>query len=769
VSDRRTFLSTLALSLAGTVRPGVRSTSAPAVTARTTVFYTHSAVSASLVRFSATGIDAAAGRLRVFGTGRNLLGTAGLLQADGGLYGELWLPLGGPLSVRSELEAPGLRSVLRTTHRLVPKPRWTVLWVNAADPHDLKDRFDRLSDAERAVQAAQWREAGVSSNPMIDPRRLHVMDHVQFLRDGSVARSLEEAYGIPLARVGVSVDFAAYPHTLPMALNGTGVEFAVSTGDPMGGPVWWEGPGASRVLVVPQSPGGHVVPIGLSSSIGDAITQIELWLEGLGNQDSARDRTALVASTGLSERAGRIVTLAREWSRRFAHPRIVTGTGDDALALLREARSTARPTMSFDASPMALPSVATLTELARERAAAADRRARDTMAPLARLLDPELSDDPLEVMADEIETAFPGHLVINASPFRRSDTVVLPSGRTEFVTDVPALGYAFVIEQSESAADAPSTRSSSPSVVSTDTYRLEIDRKTGSIRSLQSPDGHEWVGGEGLNTIRGSILEDLTVEDLGALGVRLTAIRWSSDLAQFRSTITAYHSLPWIDIENQIDGSTLEPIEVFLPFDSAESTVSWEVPGGHTTTAAPVRRAAHLRWIALVADARTAIIRALDAPFFDVRRDGTIVSHTPPGRSRIRVRAANSPMFTEDCARFGWGTEPLTVVPVAARPEGRLPRFGSLVVLDQPDAAVLGLEPAQEGRGAVVYVQDLRGEQRMLTLGHGLIAFDDARQVDYLERDLGRPGTAVPDGVAIECPAWGVTALRLAGLQLREG
>ena len=126
-------------------------------------------------------------------------------------------------------------------------------------------------------------------------------------------------------------------------------------------------------------------------------------------------------------------------------------------------------------------------------------------------------------------------------------------------------------------------------------------------------------------------------------------------------------------------------------------------------------------------------------------------------------------MFVEDAARFGWNSVPFTVAPVAANPAGHLARFGSLLILDQPDAAIVGLRPSLDDDSAIIYVQNLSGTDRLLTLGHGLLSFDDARQVDFLDRNPGESLTSVPDGFALPSAPWGVTAVRLSGLRIREG
>ena len=108
---------------------------------------------------------------------------------------------------------------------------------------------------------------------------------------------------------------------------------------------------------------------------------------------------------------------------------------------------------------------------------------------------------------------------------------------------------------------------------------------------------------------------------------------------------------------------------------------------------------------------------------------------------------------------------------MSAPGSGRLPRFGSVLEVDQPGISIIGLKPADDGDGVIVYLQELAGSGRYVSVGAGaaLLGFESARLVDYLERDLEEPTVPVPDGVAVRISAWGVVALRLQGVALRRG
>jgi len=775
VSDRREFISTLTFSLAGMTLPQIKPTAAaqPQVDAETTFFYGNPDARTSLVRFVVRGLDAPAGRMRVFADGRRLVGTAGVLRSGDSLLGELWIPLARQTTVTSVLEAPGLREPLWTTHRLRPRTRWTIVWITPVDPEYVQSKLMALPPLNRAIQTAVWREAGVLGNPLPHPSRLHVMDHSRFLRMGIEAHQLEQAFAIPASGVAYTDGTAALPPTTILALAGAGIKYVLRS-DEGGAPLErWDAPDGSHVLAAQITPGGDPRALGFADSSGTMLARVEHWLNdletGLGALPTGHVRgsdpaLAFLAGGHPDDSVAAMVAAVHEWNRRFGYPRILIGAPNEVEHQFQEA-ALGSPVVGHQSWPsrLEIPSVAALAEIARDRSEERAANGRTIFSPLARAVATDVQPEmALGVIAGNIGTAVPGFVVFNPAPFRRTDAVELPDRRTRIVTDVPAMGYAFMVDD----PIAPSQSSASPVADNTD-FRLEIDRKTGAIASLVTrADGREWVQGGGLNSVSGAILEELSREVLPGVGVRLTAQRWSSDLQQFSSTVTAYDALPWVDIENRLHTQPREALQCRFEFVAPDPLVRWEIPAGHRESTLPVERVAHLRWLAMRSGLDTLLFRGLDAPYVSVRTGGTIVSFAPSGRTRFRIRAASFPADVVDCARFGWSAEPFIAVPVGGNPGGRLPRFGKLLVLDQPEAAIVGLKQADDGNGLVVYVQNLLGQSSFLSLGPGLLTFDGARKVDLLERDLESQVSSVPDGVAFQSGPWGVTALRLLNVQL---
>jgi hypothetical protein len=475
-----------------------------------------------------------------------------------------------------------------------------------------------------------------------------------------------------------------------------------------------------------------------------------------------------VLGTGTDHTLGTMLLNVREWNRRYAYPHVVVGGSDDLTSLLDTAPGDVQPLEAPVPTVIeALPSTTGLMALVIDRRAAYARRVDSMLLPLATVVSGHTASDPLGTLAAAIDTTFPGHLVVNPSPYRRTDTVTLVGGRTMIATDIPPLGHAFVLEPPGSAADDLTAAPLFSRTLRGAVLRVELDDRTGAIGSLRDRrTGREWARVAGLNAVEGSILQERLVETVAGVGTRVTARRRSPQLGTFTSVVTVYDALPWIDIENVAEaavGLARYEFGFALPYPSTR----WEIPAGHLTTSMSVEGAVHLRWLALQSGEGVALFRGLDAPQFDVDADGTVTSHAPADRARYRIATADAPVSVAECSRFGWDSEPFVAAAVRGSPTGRLPRFGSPFVLDQEDAAIAGIEPEDGGRSMIVYLQDLSGTARSLTLGYGLLAFDEARRVDMLGRDLAEPASPVPGGIAVSIRGWGVIAVRLSGLRLR--
>ena len=120
-----------------------------------------------------------------------------------------------------------------------------------------------------------------------------------------------------------------------------------------------------------------------------------------------------------------------------------------------------------------------------------------------------------------------------------------------------------------------------------------------------------------------------------------------------------------------------------------------------------------------------------------------------------------------DCSRFGWSAEPFAAIPVAGTENGSAPRFGNAVVLDQTDAALIGLETSVDGTSMTAFLQNLTEQPRFLTLGYGLLRWTGAHQIDFLGRETA-PVTDVPDGLGVQVSGWGVVAVRMTGVTRRS-
>jgi hypothetical protein len=92
-----------------------------------------------------------------------------------------------------------------------------------------------------------------------------------------------------------------------------------------------------------------------------------------------------------------------------------------------------------------------------------------------------------------------------------------------------------------------------------------------------------------------------------------------------------------------------------------------------------------------------------------------------------------------------------------------------LIEVDQPGIAALAIKQADDGDGAIVYLQELIGAERTVRLTAGILGFRGARRVDVLERHLGVLFVGSEPAVDVPLPARGVGVVRLLDLYLRRG
>jgi hypothetical protein len=738
------------------------------VDASPTVFYAQPDGVRSLVRFEVTGIDAPAGRLRVFDRNRRLLGTAGVLRATDRMVGELWLDLQGPTSVVSELEAPGLRGPFRTAHRLSPGRRWTIHLITVADPAGLARSLNTLRPIHRAVQTSLYRTSSVVTNPLPVSSSIAALDHVPFLQMAERGLEVEREYAIPMGAAAYVPPGVYLPKTAAMVLGEIGVRVMVCESGGDTPYEWWELPGGSRTLVVSVPNGSTPEALGFQLSQNEMTGRVESWLSTtalLFSPDAAAG-TAVVLNSDADALSGALASLA-SWNSRFAFPRIVVG---NELALLEELESGAVSTPL--AAPRAIhqpvaPGEANHAAVATMRAHAAEARTHDLTRVFCSAVSANGSD--LKTMAAYIATAVPGTVVLNPSPYARSDLVRMSDGSERLATDVPGIGYAFFPDEGSGGEaggwhSIGSTRSAQGELL-----RVTIDGATGAISSLvQTPDGREWVRPDsaGLNAVQEARLERVTTLRLGGVATRLLISRRVPRIGTITITVTLYDGLPWLDITNEAENTSHAEIRYEYHFNVDAPRVSWEIPAGSEETPAPVPVLEHLRWISIADHDGTLMFRGLEALQASVEADGTLISYSSGGVSRYRLTQLARYSSRDMPWVFGWDTEPMAVA--RARPNGMdlLPRFGSLITVEQVGVAVPGVRPAADGYGIIVYLQETLGVSRPVPVGPAVLRFRNAEKVDFLERYKEEIPVRA-DGVAqIPLPANGVVAVRLSGLEL---
>jgi hypothetical protein len=777
--DRRRFLTVLASAAAGGAVLPVTRWSAVRVDAQPTPLYAQPDGRRCLVRFFVSGLEAPAGRLRVFAEGQHLLGTAGVVPlGDGRLYGELWLALGAVPRIRTELAAPGLHAPLVSWHTPRPAPRWTVYWLALLPPAALEQQLT-LGSIPRAVFASDAHRTRARLDPVPAAVPATAGD-IPFLRLAEPAWQLAQATDLELAALGTVEAPALATPTMATVLSGSGVRAVLVRGVDRPGVYRLAGADGSRVLAVVPDADANAERLGFFDGGRRMVQLVEQFLEPDAASSeaawpsrvvSAEGTTGLALVTGAD--AGALGTAAgaiEEWNRRFAYPRIVTGDPTPYFSAVEQ-----RPADSITAwdprerATVAPPTLAQADAAAAARAAERARRADALIACLTRLLPGGRTG--LDAIAAQFALPLPGTVVFNPSPYSRTELVTLADGAERVVTDLPALGYAYVpLGTADGGGWQATEDDGSPLTLETAQFRVVLDRDTGAIRSLVSQnDGREWVrpGALGLNELDGAQLLEHTRSVLPGVGVRIVARRRSPEFGSVRSTVTVYDHLPHIEVWNEAAAPEQRAVRYRFAFAVDGPALTWEVPAGADRAPAPCD-VTHLRWIRLAGGAGVVSLGALDAAAAHVDETGLLTSYGPRGAARYRIAVGAPGAFqrADDPWRFGWGLEPVLTAPVPGTGAARLPSFGPLFVVDQPGVLIVGAQWTRGGDGVIVYLQELTGQQRVATVGAGLLGWASARLVDLIERDLGAPAMTMVNGVGVTLKPHGVAAVKLRGVRL---
>ena len=581
---------------------------------------------------------------------------------------------------------------------------------------------------------------------------------------------------------------SSVPPTTPLVLHGSGVGTVFQPWD--GGALfrWWDAPDGSRVLLAAILPEGQSDHLGFATTLNAMAGGVESWIASLPPSFAATfERPGrrlygrlVVVDTEATELPDKLKSVG-DWNERYAYPRIISGADAELEDWLVARRSPALPVVRVDRStsgddaPDAAPGCTRAEESPGD-----EHRAGETFGPLARLVAPlgavgaNTIDSPLHIVARNIDTRSPGVLVFNTTPFRRTDVVALERGRSIVLTDIPPVGYAFApyaLFNNAGHRDEPIEPATDPSSLRlvNDHLDLELDRDSGAIRSLVTKDDQrQWVrsGSDGLNAVPGAILERVTRRTTPGVGTTLTARRWSPASGEVRSTVTVYEALPWIDIRNQGVGTEGPTIEYLHHFAMERPRVIWEIPAGYDEAPSPVTGVEYLRWLKLSDSSGTMLQATNGVSHTAVLHDGTLISAGSATGSSHRLLWRGPHVSLEDTWHFGMSAEPLQIVPVEPGAHRSLPRFGSLFVVDPPSAGLIGIRPASDGDGVIVYLLDMSGAGGLASLVAGVLRFTSARVVDLLERDQGEIADRLDHGVLVHVPARGAVAVHLSGLEL---
>ena len=718
VTDRREFLTFASALGAEAIRPRRLQI---AVSAEATVFHAHPEGRASLVRFTVTGSDQPAGRLRAFDRRGALAGTAGMLRAGDRLVGELWLPLDGETRIRSELEMPGTRTPIRTNHTLRPKAKWVISWITLAGPALLTDHLLALPPVRRGAEVARLLRAGVRADPLTDAPDPWTLDQVALLRLPAAAAGVETRFALPMAPAARAAAVVAVPNAA-LALEGAGIR------------------GVVEAAALPEA-------LGFDRARADMAGRIESWLAAITATDGAHTARATVVGTELV-----VVDAMRaavdDWNTTYAYPRIVIGLDDDAV---RRATEVVPAPRTFRADVTARE----LTGIRDARGAVALRRLEETFAPLGRLIAPRRPT--LDGIGRAAALPAGGSIVFNPSPFTRSGTVS-PWG---YATNVPALGYAWLPEPRPRPDDGASRRGET--TITNAAFTIALNAETGAVRSVRDVAGREWAHPSGCNVIEHARLDETTLEPVPG-GTALTARRVTLR-GTVTSTVTLYDDADWIELVNVSTVVGTDPLHYGFRFALPVSLARWEVPGGVQSGGPPVHPSALLRWLALDGADGSIVLAVPDTPAVSIAADGGMTVATGDGHTRILLQPSAVPSEVGPW-RLAWRTAPLVAVPATGAGAVAMPTFGRSVGVDEPGVLVAGIKAADDGVGAIVYLQEVLGLAREVALQGELLRFDAALSCDLVERDRATLALSGNSLVRVPLDRYGFSAVRLLGLTL---
>jgi hypothetical protein len=617
-----------------------------------------------------------------------------------------------------------------------------------------------LDATSRTAAVAALQQQGAMVNPLPSPVPVTAGD-MPFLRLAEPARRTAAGLKLTPASLGAAAAADLDVPSLASVLAASGVGGVVVNDQDASGLFWLKGPDGARILVLRVAAGSDPVSLAFPQGGDGMMRAVERFL---ARGEQGQTPVALVVGNGVRE-PEQCTNAVRDWNARFAYPRIVPGDADGFMRGAIGGQSDRIGPWVSGGAPREAPTLSQAAALAGARSAERTRRAEAMIACLTSRLPG--GGTGLEAVAGQLAFPVPGTLVFNPTSYTRTDLVRMADGAERMVTDIPPVGYAYFPLAGGDVAGWRAAEGEDARSIETPLYHVSLDPDTGAIQSLVSrTDGLEWArAGTGLNGVTDAHLESAAVETFPGVGTRLTAVRRTAG-GSLRSTVTIYQRLPWVDVLNVAEQSGEDALAYRFGFAVDVAGVAWEIPGG-ANRGTPPCDCAHLRWLQVwERGGKGATLGMLEAATARVDVDGVITSYGPPGacRYRLGVQPAGALVPPDDPWRFGWGMEPCLTAFVPGTGGATLPSFGKLLAVDQSGVALVGMQPAADGNGVIVYLQELTGRSRSVTLGGGIIGFADARRVDLLERDLGSPAMVMKNGAGVTLPAYGIAALRLLGL-----
>ena len=375
-----------------------------------------------------------------------------------------------------------------------------------------------------------------------------------------------------------------------------------------------------------------------------------------------------------------------------------------------------------------------------------------------------------------------------------------------FAEDVPSVGFTHYLKSRSKDSNSGMQPPATPGLIENDRYRIDVDTRTGQITHiLDKANDHDMVDPAteyGMN------------EFVYAQGVEQTPVRLSNvwvspgannslyselvitgsapNIPEITQIVRLHHAQDMIEFENRITKQAVTDKEagyIAFPFNAPGGTLRFEVTGGLITPEKDQLPGASRLWMAMqngaaaVSDNYSILFSTRDAPLItpqilgdnagaDQQSDTMFFSYIFNNYWHTNYMAAQGGDFTfryaitgasgkasdTDIIRFGSRyAEPMTGINIKSKSHDRqvgfcaIPYDTSLISVAPDTVHLLGIKPAEQGKGIVIRLQEIAGDRTNVRLSlSSNLRFSTAHITDLMEHTISKATTSQTKDRVIE-------------------